>query len=139
MWYHYWRSTAGYWTRAPFPMPSSLPGSHNVTGTPTPLGKRGKLVAVPPASSNKSSARRNETTLLALLPSNSPESSALSILQSSSKGQFRDWSVAWEGEGCGWEPLFDREWFEESDGTVLSVFLVNGTQLEVVDFDLSHL
>lgn len=74
-----------------------------------------------------------------LLPSNARGSSALVILKSTAQGHFQDWSVVWEGEGCGWEPLFDHAWLAQSGGTVLSVFLVNGTQLEVVDFDLSHL
>lgn len=138
MWYHYWRSTIGHWTRNPFPSPSLLPGSHNITGTPTPLGKRGKLVAVPPANSNNAS-ESDDSMLLALLPSNAPNSTAFVILRSTAQGHFRDWIVVWEGDGCGWEPLFDREWLEQSGGKVLSVFLVNGTQLEIVDFDLSTL
>ena len=79
----------------------------------------------------------DDSTLLSLLPSNAPNSTALVILKSTAQGQFRDWTVVWEGDGCGWEPLFDRQWLEQSGGKVLSVFLVNGTQLQVVDFDLS--
>jgi len=96
-----------------------------VTGTPTVIGKRGKLVAPP---SNGAS------TLLAILPSNAANSSALSILGSTAEGHFRDWKVLWEtSNGCGWEPLFDRYRLQEG---VLSLYVVNGTDMQVVDFEL---
>lgn len=41
------------------------------------------------------------------------------------------WEVA---SGCSWEPLFDRYRLVE-DG-VLSLFLVNGTDVGVLDLDL---
>lgn len=129
--YHYWRSTTTFWTRTPLPL--DLPLSINkVTQTPTVIGKRGKLVA-PPGSSS----------LLALLPSNAPNSTGLTILQSTATGHFRDWSVAWEiDSGCTWEPLYDRYRLDvgEAGGDgVLSLFLVNGTVLNVVDLRLSEL
>ncbi|TFY81680.1 hypothetical protein EWM64_g2333, partial [Hericium alpestre] len=66
-WYHYWRSTTSDWTRIPLPL--DLPSINNITRTPTPTGKRGKLAVA-------------RSTLLVLLPSNAPNSSALSILAS---------------------------------------------------------
>ncbi|KAL5514016.1 hypothetical protein ACEPAG_2777 [Sanghuangporus baumii] len=132
-WYHYWRSTAAHWTRTPLPLPSELiPASaNNVTGTPTVIGKRGKLFS-------------RGSSLFALLPSNAANSSALSILGSTAQGHFRDWTVVWEvGSGCDAEPLFDRYRLESEDAGgdgdgVLSLFLVNGTNLEVLDLDLSE-
>lgn len=129
--YHYWRSTTTDWTRSPLPL--NLPSINNITGTPTVIGKRGKLIA-PPKSD----------TLLALLPSNAVNSTGLTILSSTASGHFRDWTVAWEiGAGCGWEPLYDRYRLDTSpsvggDG-VLSLYLVNGTVVSVVDLDISRL
>ena len=98
-----------------------------MTGTPTVIGKRGKLVS-PPSKHNEPS------TLLAILPSNAPNSTALSILKSTATGHFRDWEVLWEiNEGCGWEPLFDR--YRLQDG-VLSLYVVNGTNVQVWDLAL---
>ncbi|OBZ73458.1 hypothetical protein A0H81_06921 [Grifola frondosa] len=106
--------------------PAVLHSANNITGTPTVIGKRGKLVAPPRSSAH---------SLLAVLPSNAPNSSALSILRSTAAGHFRDWSVLWETpSGCGWEPLFDRYRLDQ-DG-ILSLFLVNGTNVQVVDFEL---
>ncbi len=123
--YHYWRSTTTHWTRTVLPPPSDLPSINNITGTPTVIGKRGKLVA----------PRSGGEALLAILPSNAPNSTALSIIGSTAQGHFRDWKVLWEAVyGCVAEPLFDRYRLEE-DG-VLSLFLVNGTMLQVVDFEL---
>ena len=48
----------------------------------------------------------------------------------------------WEvSSGCVAEPLFDRYRLDETSGGdgVLSLFLVNGTSLEVLDLDLSEL
>ncbi|PSR74487.1 hypothetical protein PHLCEN_2v9784 [Hermanssonia centrifuga] len=124
-WYHYWRSTATHWTRTVLPPPSNLPSINNITGTPTVIGKRGKLVA----------PRSGGEALLAILPSNAPNATALSIIGSTAQGHFRDWKVLWEAvDGCVAEPLFDRYRLEE-DG-VLSLFLVNGTMLQVEDFEL---
>ncbi|KAI0065217.1 hypothetical protein BV25DRAFT_1880942 [Artomyces pyxidatus] len=121
-WYHYWRSTTAHWTRTPLPL--DLPSINNITNTPTVIGKRGKLATIP--SSN---------TLLALLPSNAPYSSAFSVLASTPAGHFHDWSVVWEvGSGCEAEILFDRYRLAQGDG-VLSLFMVNGTQVQVVDLD----
>ncbi|KAI0312367.1 hypothetical protein OF83DRAFT_1146529 [Amylostereum chailletii] len=129
-WYHYWRSTTSHWTRTALPL--NLPSSNNVTNTPTVIGKRGKLAAVPSSSSLSSS------TLLAILPSNAPNSTAMSILASTDAGHFRDWKVVWEVEsGCGWEVLFDRYRLKE-DG-VLSLFMINSTDVQVWDFDLEGL
>ncbi|KAI0028407.1 hypothetical protein K488DRAFT_80693 [Vararia minispora EC-137] len=120
-WYHYWRSTRSYWTRTAFPL--NLPSVNNITGTPTAIGKRGKLAAV-------------GSTLFAILPSNAPNSTALSILASTAEGHFRDWEVFWEvASGCGWEPLFDRYRLNHGDG-VLSLFMINGTDVVVMDLDL---
>ena len=130
-WYHYWRDTNTFWTRTVFPSPSDLdpPSINNITGTPTVIGKRGKLVA-PPAYPD---------TLLAILPSNAANSTGISILASTAENQFADWEVVWEAtEGCAFEPLFDRYRLSEGDG-ILSLFLVNGTDVEVADFDLSGL
>lgn len=100
--YHYWRSTTAYWTRIAFPL--DLPSINNVTNTPTVIGKRGKLI---PCGSS----------LLALLPSNAPNSTALSILRSTAQGHFADWNVAWEVEsGCVAEPLFDRYRLDKTTG-----------------------
>ncbi|KAI8995242.1 hypothetical protein BD414DRAFT_506060 [Trametes punicea] len=129
-WYHYWRSTVGHWTRTAFPLAPELASKNNVTGTPTVIGKRGKLV-VPPNSPHRS--------LLAILPSNAPNSSAISILRSTAAGHFRDWEAVWEApSGCGWEPLFDRYRLDTSTGGdgILSLFLVNGTAIEVLDLEL---
>ncbi|OSC98641.1 hypothetical protein PYCCODRAFT_1439153 [Trametes coccinea BRFM310] len=130
-WYHYWRSTIGHWTRTPLPLAPALASENNVTGTPTVIGKRGKLVA-PPDSPHHS--------LLAILPSNAPNSSALSILRSTAAGHFRDWEAVWEvPSGCGWEPLFDRYRLDTNTGGdgILSLFLVNGTAIQVVDLDVT--
>ncbi|KAG6906790.1 hypothetical protein DXG01_012123 [Tephrocybe rancida] len=127
-WYHYWRNTTAFWTRTPLPLTVT-----NITLSPTPTGKRGKLVA-PPHSSD----------ILVLLPSNAPGSTALVILASSAEGQFTDWRTVWEAQnGFDGEPLYDRYRLDESgyvggDG-VLSVYYVNGTTVGVIDFDLSGL
>lgn len=121
--YHYWRSITNSWTRTPLPLPSVLPSINNITGTPTVIGKRGKLVA--PSS--------QPDTLFAILPSNAANSTGLSIISSTAQGHFSDWKVIWETTaGCGWEPLFDRYRLEE-DG-VLSLYLINGTEVQVADF-----
>ncbi|TCD70367.1 hypothetical protein EIP91_003719 [Steccherinum ochraceum] len=123
-WYHYWRSTTKAWTRTSLPLPADIPSQNNVTGTPTVIGKRGKLVSLPSKPSS----------LLAILPSNAPISTALSIFGSTAEGHFRDWKVLWEtSSGCGWEPLFDRYRLEED---VLSLYVVNGTDVQVWDFEL---
>ncbi len=130
-WYHYWRSTTAHWTRTPLPLAPELESANNITGTPTVIGKRGKVVA-PPQSSHHS--------VLLILPSNAENSTALSILRSTAAGHFRDWETVWEApSGCGWEPLFDRYRLDVSSGGdgVLSLFLVNGTTVQVVDFDLT--
>lgn len=77
--------------------------------------------------------------LLALLPDNAPNSTGLSIIGSTSRGDFRDWKILWEvASGCGWEPLFDRYRLNLEDGGdgVLSLYLINGTEVVVTDFDL---
>ncbi|KAI0821726.1 hypothetical protein BC628DRAFT_1422357 [Trametes gibbosa] len=130
-WYHYWRSTTAHWTRTPLPLARELASANNITGTPTVIGKRGKLVAPP---------RSPHGSLLAILPSNAPNSSALSILRSTAAGHFRDWEAVWEApSGCGWEPLFDRYRLDVDAGGdgLLSLFLVNDTVIEVVDFDVN--
>ncbi|VDB84608.1 unnamed protein product [Peniophora sp. CBMAI 1063] len=128
-WYHYWRSTRSYWTRTPLPL--DLPSINNVTNTPTVIGKRGKLVPVTSSSGGGS-------TLLAILPDNAANSTGLSILASTDAGRFRDWEVVWEvQEGCGWEPLVDR--YRLGEDGVLSLYLVNGTDVVVADLDLEGL
>ncbi|KAH8109066.1 hypothetical protein DFH11DRAFT_1516044 [Phellopilus nigrolimitatus] len=128
-WYHYWRSTIGHWTRTPFPL--DIKSVNNITNTPTVTGKRGKILS-------------HNSALFAVLPSNAPNSSALSILASHAQQHFRDWTVVWEApSGCSAEPLFDRYRLvngngEDGDG-VLSLFLVNGTSLQVLDLDLLYL
>ncbi|EKM51248.1 uncharacterized protein PHACADRAFT_213112 [Phanerochaete carnosa HHB-10118-sp] len=125
-WYHYWRSTTAAWIRTPLPPSSELYSVNNITGTPTVIGKRGKLV-VPPSGPSSG-------MLFAILPSNAPNSSALSVLASTAAGHFRDWLVLWEvPSGCVAEPLFDRTRLRE-DG-VLSLYLVNGTEVQVADFE----
>jgi len=129
MWYHYWRDLTNNWTRTPLPSQLSPPSVNNITGTPTVIGKRGKLLSPPPKLSS-------QATLFAILPSNVPNSTGLSILQSTAKGMFIDWRVVWEVEtGCGWEPLFDRHRLLQGDG-VLSLYVVNGTNVGVLDLDL---
>ncbi|KAH9933964.1 uncharacterized protein BXZ73DRAFT_46129 [Epithele typhae] len=131
-WYHYWRSTTSHWTRTPLPLPPTLQTTNNITATPTVIGKRGKVVPVPASSFS------GPASILLLLPSNAPNSTALSILRSTAAGHFRDWEAVWEAEsGCGWEPLYDR--YRLAEDGVLSMFLVNGTEVQVVDFDLSGL
>jgi hypothetical protein len=99
-----------------------LHSANNITETPTVIGKRGKVVA-------------GSDILYAILPSNAPNSTALSIISSTASGHFRDWQVVWEArEGCLAEPLFDR--YRLSEDGVLSLFLVNGTALQVSDFAL---
>ncbi|KAL0579726.1 hypothetical protein V5O48_002290 [Marasmius crinis-equi] len=144
-WYHYWRgptlnftsendtdcSSASTrtppWTRAPLPLSLADESINNITRTPTVIGKRGKLIAV-------------NSTLLAILPSNAANSTGLSILGSTAQGNFsatpvRDWTILHEfSEGSKWEPLFDRYRFQD-DG-VLSLYLVNGTDVGVLDLDL---
>lgn len=69
-------------------------------------------------------------------------STALSILASTADGHFKDWEVVWEApSGSVAEPLFDRYRLDEKNGGdgVLSLFLVNGTNVEVLDLDLSEL
>lgn len=135
-----------------------------MTGTPTVIGKRGKLVTVSSSSKlNRTTLGEEETTyLLAILPSNAPNSTALTILASTSKAsasstestnyltQFTDWSVVWSvanGSSPGTsaaEPLFDR--YRLAQDGVLSLFLVAGGEtatgsgnITVVDLDLTGL
>ncbi|KAF5391695.1 hypothetical protein D9757_002530 [Collybiopsis confluens] len=127
-WYHYWRNTNIDWIRTPLPLSLAAHSINNITRTPTVVGKRGKLVS--PTGSN---------TLLAILPSNALNSTGLSILSSTSRGQFLDWNILWEvTSGCGWEPLFDRYRINVEDGGdgVLSLYLLNGTDVVVMDLDL---
>lgn len=127
--YHYWRSTTGFWTRTALPLPDTLHSVNDITGTPTVIGKRGKLVAPPKTPS------QSDATLLAILPSNAPKSSAFSVISSTAAGHFRDWQVLWEApDGCNAEPLYDRYRLQE-DG-ILSLFLVNETEVQVLDFAL---
>jgi hypothetical protein len=153
--FHYHRSPSGKrWTRTALPLPSSLPLlpgvpeiGKNVTGTPTVIGKRGKLFAVAGASSLVSSSQQNASdanpglvendsvTLYVILPSNAPASSALAVLASTSAHGFRDWVVVWAvGAGCGAEPVFDR--YRLAEDGILSVLMVNGTEVQVWDFDI---
>jgi len=111
LWYHYWRSTTQNWTRTPLT---------HLTVTPTVLGKRGKVATF-------------KSNLILILPDNAPNSTALTLLSSTAAGHFRDWKVLWETEGNGWEPLFDRS--RMADG-VLSMLIVNGTEIQVVDLHL---
>lgn len=93
------------------------------------IGKRGKII---PCGSS----------VLALLPSNAVNATAFSILRSTAGAHFRDWEIAWESEsGCVAEPLFDRYRLDKTDGGdgVLSLFLVNGTAVQVLDMDLTDL
>lgn len=126
--YHYWRNTDIDWTRTPFPLSLAAHSINNITRTPTVIGKRGKLVSPP-----------GFDILLAILPSNSPNSTGLSILSSTPEGHFQDWKILWEiSSGCGWEPLFDRYRLNMEDGGdgVLSLYLINGTDVVVMDLDL---
>ncbi|KAK7681824.1 hypothetical protein QCA50_015171 [Cerrena zonata] len=126
-WYHYWRSTTRDWTRTALPLPSELKSINNITGTPTVIGKRAKLVAAP------SFSRFKQSSLFAILPSNALNSTGISILESTAQGHFRDWNVLWEASsGCGWEPLFDRYRLQDN---ILSLFLINGTEVQVADFE----
>ncbi|KAJ4477381.1 hypothetical protein J3R30DRAFT_3657811 [Lentinula aciculospora] len=127
-WYHYWRNTDIDWTRTPFPLSLAAHSINNITRTPTVIGKRGKLVSPP-----------GHETLLAILPSNAPNSTGLSILASTPQNHFRDWKIIWEiSSGCGWEPLFDRYRLNMEDGGdgVLSLYLIDGKDVVVMDLDL---
>ncbi|KAF5375870.1 hypothetical protein D9615_008247 [Tricholomella constricta] len=129
--YHYWRSTTTFWTRTPLPF--NISSINDITRTPTVIGKRGKLVA-PPFSDD----------ILAILPSNAPNSTGLTILASSAPGYFRDWRIVWEVEsGFSGEVLYDRYRMDTSDGVggdgVLSLFYVNGTAVSVTDFQFTGL
>lgn len=116
-WYHYWRSTTDNWTRTVL---------SNLTATPTVIGKRGKIVA-------------HNSNLLLILPDNAANSTALTLLASTASGHFRDWTTVWETEGNGWEPVFDRYRLAEGGDGVLSMLVINGTQIQVVDLDLNSL
>ncbi|EGO23046.1 hypothetical protein SERLADRAFT_471713 [Serpula lacrymans var. lacrymans S7.9] len=129
LWYHYWRSVDTFWTRTAFPL--DIPSDYNITGTPTYIGKRGKLVVLP-----------NSQSLLAILPDNAPNSTALSILRSTADGHFADWTTVWEvSSGCVAEPLFDRYRLNVANGGdgVLSLYLVNGTEVQIWDLDVNGL
>jgi hypothetical protein len=72
-----------------------------------------------------------------VLPSNVMNSTALAVLASSAAGHFRDWRTVWSVEkGSRWEPLLDPARVAEG---VLSLFVVNGTRVGVVDVDLAGL
>jgi hypothetical protein len=125
-WYHYWRSTTHDWTRTALPLPPDLRFTTNVTATPTVIGKRGKLFPV---------GASDGVQLLAILPSNTPGSSGLSILASTASGHFRDWALVFEmPEGCDWEPLFDRTRHD-----ILSLYLTDRGSVKVLDLDLTDL
>jgi len=71
-----------------------------------------------------------------LLPSNVVNSTALSLVKSTAVGHFRDWEEVWSASsGCAAEPVFDR--YRLAIDGVLSVLVVNGTQVGVLDIDLS--
>ncbi|KAK7036688.1 hypothetical protein VNI00_011353 [Paramarasmius palmivorus] len=126
-WYHYWRSPSPRmdWHRSPLPQALAEQSINNITRTPTVIGKRGKLVA-PPKSD----------ILLALLPNNAVNSTGLSILGSTAKKNFSDWKILWEvEEGNRWEVLFDRYRLAAGDG-ILSLFVVNGTEVGVLDLNV---
>ncbi|KAJ3489192.1 hypothetical protein NLI96_g2298 [Meripilus lineatus] len=140
-WYHYWRRPAPshFWTRGPLPLSPALATVNNITDTPTVIGKRGKLFSqTNPPKSSPSSNFSSGTILYAILPSNAPNSTAFSILSSTSGADFNDWKVEWEAKsGCGWEPLFDRYRLTdpEEDG-VLSIYVVDEGEVKVLDFEL---
>jgi hypothetical protein len=122
--YHYWRSTTIAWTRTPLPL-----DVHSIVRTPTVIGKRGKLATY--------NSPDTGITLFAILPSNASNSTALAILASTAAGHFRDWSVVWEADsGCGWEPQLDRRRLGSEGDDVLSLLLVNGTDVAVLDLSL---
>lgn len=108
--YHYWRSTDNDWTRTALT---------NLSVTPIPLGKRGKVVAY-------------GSSLIMILPDNL--STALTLISSTAKGHFNDWHKILETDGNGWEPVFDR--YRLADG-VLSMMVINGTEVQVWDITLS--
>jgi hypothetical protein len=116
LWYHYWRSTTIDWTRTP------LPESVKNALKPTVIGKRGKVLSL-------------GENLYMLLPSNAANSTALSLIKATAGGHFRDWSQVWDAdEGCTAEPVFDQSRLAQ-DG-VLSVLVVNGTEVGVLDIHL---
>ncbi|TFL03086.1 hypothetical protein BDV98DRAFT_565386 [Pterulicium gracile] len=147
-WYHYYRTpnvltpepaSASYWFRAALPL-NLADDPNSVTNTPAIIGKRGKLVFVSSSSNLTEGVNATDgTTLLALLPSNAPNSTAFSILAANSWNDFTDWETVWSvEEGCGWEPLFDRERIQlggpgTGEEKVLSLFMVNGTAVQVWD------
>lgn len=79
--------------------------------------------------------------LLMVLPTNVVNSTGLTILASTPEADFEDWQIVWEVDsGCEWEPLFDKGRlgvFGSANGwsnyAVLSLFVVNGTEVQVWD------
>lgn len=138
--YHYWRSspssaTIPLWTR--FALPPALagyPDSGSSGGIAT--GKRGKTVPYTYPDGTEA--------LFMILPTNVVNSTGLTILASTPKANFEDWGIVWEiDSGCGWEPLVDKgrlgvfgtEKGWSNDG-VLSLFIANGTEVQVWDFSV---
>jgi hypothetical protein len=125
--YHYWCSTTHDWTRTPLLSPKVLSYVTNVTAIPVVIGKRGKLF--PHYASNG-------IQLLAILPSNAPNSTSLSVLASTAAGHFRNWTLVYEmADGCDFEPLIDPTRGDD----VLSLYLTHQGKVGVVDLDLSEL
>lgn len=118
--YHYWRSTTNNWTRTVL--------SH-LNVTPTATGKRGKVVPY-------------KSKLYLILPDNAENSTTLAITASTAAEHFRDWTTVLETDGNGWEPVFDRYRISglggrDEDG-VLSMLVINGTEIQVWDLDLNQ-
>ncbi|KAL7266506.1 hypothetical protein RUND412_010946 [Rhizina undulata] len=86
LWYHYWRSATGTWTRNAI--------SFTGLATPTATGLRGKLAIAPTGE------------LLAILPSN--QDTELTVLASTAAGSFLDWTQIWNGSGYACDPLWDK-------------------------------
>ncbi|RPB08615.1 hypothetical protein P167DRAFT_539172 [Morchella conica CCBAS932] len=117
LWYHYWRSATGIWTRNAI----SISG----LGAPTATGLRGKL------------AIANSGELIALIPSNT--NTEVYIYASTVAGSFKDWKLLWTGTGFSTEPLFDKARLK--DQNILSVFFRQSgsypdRKLQVIDFAL---
>ncbi|KAI5781509.1 hypothetical protein EDC01DRAFT_666030 [Geopyxis carbonaria] len=115
LWYHYWRSATGAWTRTAI----SISG----LDTPTATGLRGKL------------APHSSGALIAILPSNVDTEVGLYV--STPEGGFGDWTKVWGGSGWAADPLWDKQRLAETG--VLSLFLRQSgsypaRRVQVVDF-----
>lgn len=108
LWYHYYRTPAGAWSRNPIATPTAL------VNNPMPTGPRGKLAVKQPTGE-----------LIAIILSNQADAT-LYVLQSTPAGAFKDWTVLWQGAGYALDPLWDFQRLNlpaSQGGGVLSIFI----------------